>query len=50
MKNNKISDEWNSLNIMSNDASTVGSIDLGIYKNSNNENEVLKTYKTTFTK
>ena len=27
---------------MSNDASTVGSIDLGIYKNSNNENEVLK--------
>ena len=42
VKNNKISDEWNSLNIMSNDASTVGSIDLGIYKNSNNENEVLK--------
>ena len=42
VKNNKITDEWNSLNIMSNDASTVGSIDLGIYKNSNNENEVLK--------
>ena len=42
VKNNKISDEWNSLNIMSNDASTVGSIDLGIYKNTNNENEVLK--------
>jgi len=42
VKNNKISDEWNSLNIMSNDASTVGSFDLGIYKNTNNENEVLK--------
>ena len=42
VKNNKISEEWNSLNIMSNDASTVGSIDLGIYKNTNNENEVLK--------
>ena len=27
---------------MSNDASTVGSLDLGIYKNTNNENEVLK--------
>ena len=42
IKNNKISDEWNSLNVMSNDASTVGSFDLGIYKNINNENEVLK--------
>ena len=42
IKNNKISDEWNSLNVMSNDASTVGSFDLGIYKNTNNENEVLK--------
>ena len=42
IKNNKISDEWNSLNVMSNDASTVGSFDLGIYKNSNNENEVLQ--------
>jgi len=42
IKNNKISDKWNSLNVMSNDASTVGSFDLGIYKNTNNENEVLK--------
>jgi len=42
IKNNKISDEWNSLNVMSNDASTVGSFDLGIYKNTNNENEVLQ--------
>ena len=44
-KNNKISKEWNSLNVMSNDASTVGSFDLGIYKNTNNENEVLKNLK-----
>ena len=41
-KNNKISNEWNALNLISNDASTVGSIDLGIYNNKNNENEVLK--------
>ena len=42
LKNNKISNEWNALNLISNDASTVGSIDLGIYNNKNNENEVLK--------
>ena len=42
LKNNKISDKWNALNLISNDASTVGSIDLGIYNNKNNENEVLK--------
>ena len=44
IQNNKISNEWNSLNIISNNASTVGSLDLGIYKNNNNnnENEVLK--------
>ena len=42
LKNNKISNEWYALNLISNDASTVGSIDLGIYYNQNNENEVLK--------
>ena len=42
LKNNKISNEWYALNLISNDASTVGSIDLGIYNNKNNENEVLK--------
>ena len=42
LKNNKISNEWHALNLISNDASTVGSIDLGIYNNKNNENEVLK--------
>jgi len=31
-KNNKISNEWNSLNIISDNASTVGSLDLGLYK------------------
>ena len=41
-KNNKITNEWKALNLISNDASTVGSIDLGIYNNKNNENEVLK--------
>ncbi len=35
-KNNKISDKWNSLNILSTDAATVGSIDLGIINNENN--------------
>ena len=42
LKNNKISNQWNSLNIISNDASTVGSLDLGIYKNTNKEKEGLK--------
>ncbi len=42
IKNNKISKEWNSLNLIVQDSSTVGSFDLGIYNNKNNENEVLK--------
>ena len=41
-KNNKISDEWNSLNIISENASTVGSFDLGLYKTVDGSNEVLK--------
>ena len=41
-KNNKISNEWNSLNIISENASTVGSFDLGLYKTENGSNEVLK--------
>ena len=40
-KNNKITDEWNSLNIISENASTVGSFDLGLYKTKNGSNEVL---------
>jgi NADH-quinone oxidoreductase subunit G len=42
IKNNKISDEWNSLNTISENASTVGSFDLGLYKTKNGSNEVLK--------
>ncbi len=41
-KNNKISSEWNSLNIISENASTVGGYDLGLYKTTDGSNEVLK--------
>jgi len=41
-KNNKISDEWNSFNTISENASTVGSFDLGLYKTEDGSNEVLK--------
>jgi NADH-quinone oxidoreductase subunit G len=41
-KNNKISEEWNSLNTISENASTVGSYDLGLYKTVDGSNEVLK--------
>ncbi len=44
-KNNKISDEWNSLNILSTDAATVGNIDLGIINNENNLINNLKEHK-----
>ena len=39
--NNKISKEWNSLNLILNNASNVGSLDLEIYLNKNGDNEVL---------
>ena len=41
IKNKKISDHWNSLNTISDNASTVGSLDLGIYKTKDGSNEVL---------
>jgi len=41
-KNNKISNKWNSLNTISENASTVGSFDLGLYKTVDGSNEVLK--------
>jgi len=41
-KNNKITNKWNSLNIISENASTVGSFDLGLYKTEDGSNEVLK--------
>jgi NADH-quinone oxidoreductase subunit G len=40
-KNDKISTEWNSLNVVSENASTVGSFDLGLYKTEDGSNEVL---------
>ncbi len=42
IKNNKITDKWNALNVMSQNASTVGSFDLGIYNLSEDRNKVLK--------
>ncbi len=44
-KNNKISDEWNSFNVLSTDAATVGNIDLGIINNENNLISGLKEHK-----
>ena len=41
-KNNKISNEWNSLNVISDNASTVGSLDLGLYKTTDGSNNVLE--------
>jgi NADH-quinone oxidoreductase subunit G len=38
----KISKEWNALNVISENASTVGSYDLGIYKTIDGSNEVLQ--------
>ena len=40
-KNNKINDEWNSFNIISENASTVGSLDLGIFQQDNGSNTTL---------
>ncbi len=46
---NKISDNWNSLNVLSKDASTVGSNDLKIISSSENENITLtKTLNNEF--
>ena len=41
INNNKINAKWNSLNIISENASTIGSIDLGICHTSNESNEIL---------
>ena len=42
IKNEKITNDWNSLNTISENASTVGSFDLGIYKTNDGSNEILK--------
>ena len=39
---NKITSEWNPLNTISENASTVGSFDLGIYKTEDGSNEILR--------
>ncbi|MDC3139345.1 molybdopterin-dependent oxidoreductase, partial [Candidatus Pelagibacter sp.] len=39
---NKINDNWNSLNILSTDASAVGSYDLGIFSSNDGSNKTLK--------
>ena len=38
IKNNKINNDWNALNILSNNASTVGSYDLTIFSSNNGRN------------
>ena len=41
-KNNKIKNEWNSLNVLSKDASTVGSYDLTLFSSNNGKNLLLE--------
>ena len=53
IENNKISKEWNSFNILFQDASSIGNLDLGLYNTINGSNEVLKNlqnnkYKIVF--
>ncbi len=43
--NNKINNEWSALNIISNNASTVGAYDLELLSTKNGENETLKKIK-----
>ena len=45
IQNKKVNDEWNSLNILSCDASTVGNYDLGIVNENNNLLEDLQNHK-----
>jgi NADH-quinone oxidoreductase subunit G len=40
-KNGKIHNEWNSLNVISENASTVGSLDLGIFQTTDGSNQIL---------
>ena len=45
IKNKKISNVWNSMNILSKDASTVGSYDLTIFSSNNSRNILLEKIK-----
>ena len=42
IKKNKINEEWNSLNILSKNASTVGSYDLNFFSSNNGKNHLLE--------
>ena len=42
IKNKKLDNEWNSLNVLSNDASTVGSYDLTFFSSNNGRNLLLE--------
>ena len=44
-QNNKITEQWNSLNILSCDAATVGNYDLGLVREENNLSNDLKNHK-----
>ena len=44
--NDKINDEWNSLNVLLQNSSSVGSFDLGIYKSLNDTSPVIEKLKT----
>ena len=48
VKNNKINNEWNSLNVISNNASTVGGYDLDILNLSNEKDSVLEKIKSNY--
>ncbi len=45
-KNNKINQDWNSLNVLSQDAATVGSYDLTIFSSNNGRNLLLEKLNT----
>ena len=45
IKNNKINSEWNSLNVLSKDASTVGSYDLTLFSSNNGRNVLFEKLK-----
>ena len=47
-KNGKINDKWNSLNILSNNASTVGGYDLDIMNSDNGRNLILEKLKNNY--
>ena len=47
-ENNKINDDWNSLNVLSNNASTVGAYDLDILDNETIDNVLSNQFELVF--